>query len=156
MKKTEKRRRKKVCQFQRLWQQPSGYHSNGSLVVPNPGTALQSQSINHCAKSWHSSTVTINHCAKSWRSSTVTVNQPLCQILVQLYSHSQSTIMPNPGTALQSQSINHYAKSWCSSTVTVNQPLCQILVQLYSHSDSQSTVPLQVSLQYQIFLCNFS
>ena len=77
----------------------------------------------------------------------------LCQILAQLYSHSQSTIVPNPGTALQSQSINHCAKSWHSSTVTVNQPLCQILAQLYSHT--QSTIPLQDSLQFQIYIYNY-
>ena len=82
------------------------YSHSQSTIVPNHCTALQSQSINHIAKSWH--------------SSTVTVNQPLCQIQAQLYSHSQSTILPNPGTALQSQSINHCAKSRHSSTVTVN------------------------------------
>ena len=71
---------------------------------------------------------------------TIAMIHLLCQILAQLYSHSQSTIVPNPGTVLQSQQINHCAKSWHSSTVTVNQPLCQILAQLYSHSQS-TTVP---------------
>ena len=70
----------------------------------------------------------------------------LCQILAQLYSHSQSTIVPNPGTALQSQSINHCAKSWCSSTVTINH--C-------AKSWCSSTVTVTVNQQYLYrFHCN--